>query len=94
MGRSKRKPGIRSPRKTAGYGWVGQWLDGDLGWVLPDHLSGYARQTDSPNPRNYVRNKDRLVLCRITVEAVLDKRGRRITRRAETTGSSAIKGGG
>ena len=94
MGRSKRKPGIRGPRKAAGYGWVGLWGDEDLGWVLPDHLSGYTRETDAPRPRNYISDKDRLVLCRITVEAVLDSRGRRITRRAKTTGSSGVKAAG
>lgn len=71
---------MRSETKTVGYGFVGHWVDGRLGWNMPDHLEGYNGYTEAPTMRNlYGRHKPH-VLCRITVEQVLDSRGRPIVR--------------
>lgn len=60
-------------KKTVGYGWVGRWRDGRLGWVLPDHL---GCGTNQPYDRDYLRPDDKLVLCKITVEVVSRSDGR------------------
>jgi hypothetical protein len=74
-----------SKDKTTGYGFVGRWRDGTLGWILPDYLSGYSRgsYTEPPSPRFHksARPIDRAVLCRITIEVVKDSRGRSIVRK-------------
>jgi hypothetical protein len=31
----------RSKDKAVGYGYVGEWDDGTLGWCLPKHLAGW-----------------------------------------------------
>lgn len=74
----------RSERKTVGYGYVGRWRDGTLGWMLPAHLGGYARPAEPPSDlfQQIALPKDRVVLCRITVEVIKDSLGREITRKA------------
>ena len=75
----KRK-GKLGKNKSVGYGWVGRWNGEELGWVLPTHLSG--EDVERPDKDyNWVRNKDQLTLCKITIEAVKNKRGKNITKK-------------
>ncbi len=82
-----------SADKAVGFGWVGRWSDGTIGWILPDHLLCYPKGTEAPDHRPYVDPDKRLVRCRITVEVLKDRCGRPITRRACTVGASGQKGG-
>ncbi len=75
-----------SPDKTVGFGWVGRWYGGDIGWNLPNHLTGHREETAAPHSR-VVLLDDRFVKCRITIEVVKDSLGRPITRRASTIGA-------
>ncbi len=91
---TKRKPRRTYPdaksgrTKTIGYGYVGTWLDGTLGWFLPEFLGGYRGQTEPP-PRAVRKlasaKGDAFVLCRITIEAVPGVR-RKIVRRDSSEG--------
>lgn len=69
----------RSPDRSVGYGYVGRWLDGDIGWWLPS-FGGHPRR--SPGESSMPAECDEPVfLCRVTIEVVRDSRGRPITRR-------------
>ena len=73
---------IEVPDPTTGFGYVGQWLGGSLGWCLPNHLGGHSRKTRiEPVTERYRLGllPKRFFLCRITVTPLLDKRGRPIT---------------
>ena len=74
---------MRTAEKTVGYGFVGEWNDGTLGWNLPQHVddSPCAREPSDHWQAAGLDWNDRAVLCKITVEAVRDKRGRLVTRR-------------
>jgi hypothetical protein len=71
--------------RAKGYGFVGRWHSGKIGWCLPSHLPGYPRRYGVERPSDlFNRNafeKDRAVLCEITVRVVKDKLGRQILRR-------------
>lgn len=67
-------------RKTVGYGYVGRWGDGTVGWAMPRHLSGSTRFAEPPVQQDWTRGET-AVLCRVTVEVVRDKRGREIRRK-------------
>lgn len=73
---------------SVGRGWVGRFIDGDIGWNTPNHCTGFATITDSSMDRSGLGPDDTLYLCRITVEVLKDKRGRYITRRARTVGAA------
>ena len=64
-------------QKTAGYGFVGRWADGTLGWAMPTHLG--ASVIEHPRPAIWNRGEPSY-LCRITVEQVFDSRGYPIVR--------------
>ena len=76
---------VKIPRKTAGYGYVGMWGDGSIGYLLCDFLSGFGRKY--PDPPSHQWNsllddgsKERVFLCRIKVTPMRDKLGRPLTR--------------
>ena len=73
----------RSNKKVEGTGWVGFWLDGTLGWNLPAYLCGYSNN-EFPMDREYLKDDDELILCKITVTPVKDTLGRKIVRKAGT----------
>jgi hypothetical protein len=72
---------VKVPRANRGFGYVGVWDDGDVGWWLPEQLSGPDRLVE---PISVAAMKfaegERFFLCEITVTPRLDKRGRPITR--------------
>lgn len=73
----------KSRTRTVGYGYVGRWMDGTLGWAMPEHLDSYGRRhTNKPDRKvkRYMRDEP-VYLCKITVQVVKDKRGREIIRR-------------
>jgi hypothetical protein len=64
-----------------GYGYVGVWADGTLGWCLPDHLhssnSVRRNQRCAPHPE-WSNIGEPSYLCKITIQRVPNKRMRRI----------------
>lgn len=68
----------KSKTRSVGYGWVGRWDDGTLGWFLPNHLTGY--RNDGPNDNEHLKGET-VFKCRITIEQVLSTNGREITKR-------------
>lgn len=71
----------KSTTTTRGFGFVGRWNDGRLGWSMPHVLSGNPRRfPDSPEAeRSWARHAPHY-LCEITVRLIKDKRGRPIVR--------------
>lgn len=59
-------------KKTVGFGYVGRWKNGTLGWFLPTHLCGRRDGSEHPNDEAgvYSNDDDRFALCRITIEQV------------------------
>ena len=76
----KKKKAFSTKIKTVGYGYVGKWKAGSLGWFLPNHLEGVNYVNEPPNPNENFK-KEKAYLCKITVEQVFDKLGRPIVRR-------------
>lgn len=79
---------LKKPKKTVGYGYSGMWHDGQSGWFLPlfIHPRDIRRNPSPPNSRlsTYQFDENRTTyLCKITVEPVLDKLGRPITKRVK-----------
>jgi hypothetical protein len=70
---------MAKPRKTVGYGYVGEWRSGNLGWFLPQHLEhNPSRKFPANRPPVFPWNRNATgVLCRITIEEVLDPKVRR-----------------
>lgn len=67
----------KDPNVTVGYGYVGRWHDGTLGWFLPTHLLGYnIRLPEPPDSQGFAKG-ELFELCKITVEKVPGKRKRR-----------------
>lgn len=82
--RKNRRDAMSSPTKTVGFGYVGRFNSGDLGWFLPNHLVGSINNEPiNDGVTAYFSNEDgeSFVLCRITVEQVFDSMGRPITRK-------------
>lgn len=66
-------------RKTVGYGYVGEWVDGTLGWFLPKHMStGKTPERPHATFDSAIGNKG--VLCRVTIEEIPGARKRTITK--------------
>jgi hypothetical protein len=77
--------------KGVGYGYVGMWSNGTLGWFMPTHLS------TATAPRKWLRHApdkpakhpewsnigEPSYMCKITIELVLDKNRRPIVRRVK-----------
>ena len=75
---------IKLPTSATGYGYVGAWGHGRMGWWLPNHLS-VESTPDNPATANpsLVENDptgEDTYLCCITVEPLTDERGQPITR--------------
>jgi hypothetical protein len=70
----------RRKEKTVGFGYVGEWADGTLGWCLPTHLSGYSIRVKEPCAAHpeWSNVGERSYLCKITIERVPNVRMRRI----------------
>ena len=77
----RKKQYVIKPR--TGIGWVGFWNDGTIGWAMPPHIDPRypAALYESGHDRDYVREGDEFVRCRIIIEPLLDARGRLIVRR-------------
>lgn len=59
--------------KFVGYGYVGIWKNGEIGWCLPRFL-GDKRNAGWPEPTDRNKNEP-FYKCKITIEAIKDKRG-------------------
>jgi hypothetical protein len=80
------------PKSVTGYGYVGQWRDGTLGWFGTSSITRYHSRKYPGGPSNGWEQSavagDRAFLCRITVTPVYDKQRRPITRlKAEVDGA-------
>lgn len=66
-------------RKTVGYGYVGEWASGELGWFLPRHI--HFRDTPRHPSTPFATFSSALgcrgVFCKITIEEVPGRKGRR-----------------
>jgi hypothetical protein len=74
-------------KKYSGFGFVGDWGYNDTpGWLMPRHLATgrkpNRRVTNHPKCEDWNKGAQ-TYLCKITVEPVLDSRGRRIFRRVK-----------
>lgn len=69
--------------KVVGYGYVGRWGDGTLGWFLPMHLSSYGEKYPAiPSGNKYEFCHGELAeKCKITIEPLKNKNGKPIRRR-------------
>ena len=74
-------------KRLVGYGYVGVWSNGTLGWGMPRHLNTRLRKTrslrrcpDKAKPDKWNQGAQ-TYLCEITVKPVTDSRGRFIVRR-------------
>lgn len=75
---------IALPKPTVGYGYTGIWHTGQAGWFMPQFVYG---SIDRKFPDDPIRKEDmplldgeRLFLCKITIEPLVDKAGRPITK--------------
>jgi hypothetical protein len=70
----------RDKNKVVGYGYVGEWCDGTLGWFLPRHMSGGNRKRPEPPQAhpNWSNVGEPSYLCKITIERVTGVRMRRV----------------
>lgn len=77
------------PGTTVGYGYVGVWLGGQIGWFLPRHLSPLSRRDCPESPSELLARmgkelhsteSERAFLCEITIRPVRDSLGRPQTR--------------
>lgn len=75
---------IGIPKSAHGFGYVGTWRNGKLGWCGVSHVTGWSRRTpDGPSEawEKYALPGDVAYLCRVTVTPVRDRLGRPITKR-------------
>lgn len=67
-------------KKTVAYGYVGTWLDGELGWHVPRFLYS-GTSLSCPEQPDCAGNKgaigEKAILCKITIEEVPNKRRRK-----------------
>jgi hypothetical protein len=75
---------IKIPKPVIGYGYSGAWCDPEntIGWNTTPFIAG---KTDRKYPsdihsREIINKKTRFFLCKITIEPLLDKLGRPITK--------------
>jgi len=85
MARTKKPGAMRTADKAVGFGWVGRWADGTIGWRVPEHVTGF-QEVERPRATRFMRPTKKLTRCRITVEVLPDKRGRPVTRTAKVLG--------
>ncbi len=75
---------VKDLDKVIGYGWIGRWNDGQIGWGLPDCLSDNLTAVADMGPPGRPHAPGEMVIkCRITVEVVHDKRGREIRKKVK-----------
>lgn len=55
--------------RAVGYGYVGRWSDGTIGWSLPSFITGSRERAQVPRVTDW-NTGEPLELCRITVEVV------------------------
>ena len=69
--------------KTVGYGYVGRWSDGTLGWFMPMCMSNNSeRHPYIPSGKEYSFCWGELAeKCRITIEPIKNHKGLPIRRR-------------
>jgi hypothetical protein len=66
--------------RTIGYGYVGRWNDGTLGWCLPARVSPCMpsmrlSERAEPHP-DWSNIGEPSYLCKITIQLVKNKRGK------------------
>ena len=74
---------VNLPKKTIGYGFIGVWANGSVGWMGLSHIGGSREYPDMPvdSPdRKEIMKGERLFMCKVTVTPLLDKKGRPITK--------------
>lgn len=78
---------IEIPEALVVFGYVGPWATGGLAWCIPQclHLGHTLDHPAPPGPaiEEYAAmagRAERAFLCRITIEPVIDRKGRPITR--------------
>jgi len=66
--------------KIVGYGYVGRWMEGGIGWAMPAflHSDNTIDKPEEPVTTNYTSENDFAELCRITIEVVPGARRRRM----------------
>jgi len=72
------------PKKNTGYGYVGVWHDGSIGLFMPQFVRGEEDKKSPGITDNSNADGDRFFLCKITIEPLLDKKKRPITKIAKT----------
>lgn len=82
----KRK--YKQQQKSVGYGYVGEWSDGKLGWFLPTHMSGNQTKTRfnaDPATRHpgWSNIGETSYLCRITIVRLKNSKGKFIVRKVK-----------
>ena len=77
---------MKKVKKSVGYGYVGTWNDGTLGWNLPTFVCNLPeRYIEYPDLRgkHWIGAHDVFVKCKITIEPVISKKTKKlITRKA------------
>ena len=77
---------IKVPSMNKGFGWVGQWSDGGIGWNCPKFVTYFSNSEPALGFVKHPYDKkghSRYFLCRIIIEPVVDKKGRPITRKGK-----------
>lgn len=69
----------KNMKKEVGYGYVGLWSDGTLGWCLPEHLSPYIKYPQKITAEDW-NVGEWSYKCKITIEPIKNEKGK-ITRR-------------
>ena len=74
---------MKKKEKVVGYGYVGRWSDGTLGWFMPMHMSNNSEKYPHiPRGRGYLFCRGELAeKCKITIEPVKNSKGLPIRRR-------------
>lgn len=76
-------------KKVVGYGWCGVWNEGGLGFLMPRFISHGQGEPLSTEQRESLSGTSQDVATsdfyrvKVTLEAVKDKRGRPVVRRAK-----------
>ena len=80
--------------KLVAFGFVGRWKNGSLGWHVPAFLyRSTGRRRYPTRPERTAWNEDTpMELCRITIEPMRDKLGRRIVRYVGRKASTRRRG--
>lgn len=77
--KSKRGMERKMKRKTVAYAYVGTWCNRELGWCLPTAVSSLdtIKRPRQPEATISTAPGERAVLCKITIEEVPGRRGRK-----------------